>query len=304
MGEIGEAAEILNVGIEGVELTLKMGKAGLEAIKFLVGIIKYVLDREKLEGKTNMRDLLKQGSDIQVFRFDETKIKEFEKYAKKYGILYTKLPDINKEDKMTEVLFHTEALPRMMALQEKLQVGECISFEDYISHGNPEEIAKIMGTQGEGKNSQSLAESVSPEKMEELGKVKEKLDVAALSKDESKVGITIADKLIFDENEKTVRTRIPMQNNEFLVLKAEDVKTINDGKTRLTFLDKNREYDIFDRDGKVVKKMTGKAIYDRSYDPVSAEIFERTSRRDRQAARRNAGKIPKGPNFKMNGRGR
>ncbi len=304
MGEIAEAVEIVNIAFDGVDVVFKVCGAGVKGIKLLANFFQFLLMRDKLEGKATMHQLLKQGSDLQVFKFDESQIRTFERYAKKYGILYTRLPDINKEDKMTEVLFHSESLPRVIALQEKMKVGQVTSLEEYISNGKEEEIAKVLGTQGDGKNSQSLAESVSPEKMEELGKVKEKLDVAALSKDESKVGITIADKLIFDENEKTVRTRIPMQNNEFLVLKAEDVKTINDGKTRLTFLDKNREYDIFDRDGKVVKKMTGKAIYDRSYDPVSAETFERTSRRDRQAARRNAGRLPKGPNFKMTGRGR
>ncbi len=281
MGEIGEAVEILNIAFDGVDVVFKVCGAGVKGIKTLASVFQFLFMRDKLEGKVTMKQLLQQGSDLQVFKFDESQIKTFEKYAKKYGILYTRLPDINKEDKMTEVLFHTDSLPRVIALQEKMKVGQVTSLEEYISNGKEEEIEKLLNEPGEEKNLKSLAEQLSPEKMEELGKVKEQLDVAELSKDESKICITIDEKLVYNEDEKNVRTRIPRQPNEFIEFKAEDVKVINNGKTRLTFLDKDKEYDILDKAGKPVKKMTGKAIYDRSYDPVFKDTLERTARADK-----------------------
>ena len=37
-------------------------------------------------------------------------MKKVEKMAKKYGILYSVLPDVNKKDGLSEVIFHTEAV--------------------------------------------------------------------------------------------------------------------------------------------------------------------------------------------------
>ncbi len=297
MGEIGEAAEILKVTIEGAEVAFKLMGTGVKGIRALAGLIKYLIDRDKLEGKTSMIKLLRQGSDLQVFKFDEDQIKTFERYAKRYGILYTKLPDINKEDGMTEILFHTDSLPRVLALQEKMKVGRVTSLEEYISNGKKEEIDKIIDSLDE-KNVKDLAEELTPEQRAELGKVKDEMDVDALSRDESKVGITISEKLVYNETEDRFRTRIPGQRDEFLELKPQDVKVINDGKTRLTFLDKDKEYDILNSKGEAVRKMTGKALYDRSYDPVSADTIERTVWKEKQAGRtgaRKAGAAPKVP---------
>ncbi len=297
MGEIGEAAEILKVTIEGAEVAFKLMGTGVKGIRALAGLIKYLIDRDKLEGKTSMIKLLRQGSDLQVFKFDEDQIKTFERYAKRYGILYTKLPDINKEDGMTEILFHTDSLPRVLALQEKMKVGRVTSLEEYISNGKKEEIDKIIDSLDE-KNVKDLAEELTPEQRAELGKVKDEMDVDALSRDESKVSITISEKLVYNETEDRFRTRIPGQRDEFLELKPQDVKVINDGKTRLTFLDKDKEYDILNSKGEAVRKMTGKALYDRSYDPVSADTIERTVWKEKQAGRtgaRKAGAVPKVP---------
>ena len=43
--------------------------------------------------------------------------------AKKYGILYSVLPDCNKTDGMSEVIFHTEAVPRVNMMIQKLKFG-------------------------------------------------------------------------------------------------------------------------------------------------------------------------------------
>ena len=41
--------------------------------------------------------------------------------AKKYGVLYSVLPDCNKKDGLSEVIFHTEAVPRVNMMIQKLK---------------------------------------------------------------------------------------------------------------------------------------------------------------------------------------
>lgn len=53
--------------------------------------------------------MLKNSGNLQVLQIKENDVREFEKMAKKYGILYSKMPDINKGDGMTEYIFPVEA---------------------------------------------------------------------------------------------------------------------------------------------------------------------------------------------------
>ena len=56
--------------------------------------------------------LLAPGLKLQV-QFNTEDMKKVEKMAKKYGILYSVLPDCNRKDGLSEVIFHSEAVPRV-----------------------------------------------------------------------------------------------------------------------------------------------------------------------------------------------
>jgi hypothetical protein len=71
-------------------------------------------------GKTSMKKLLMRGGDLQVLEFNKEDMAKFQKLAKKYGILYSVMPDLGREGKV-EVLFHSEATPRMNLLISKLK---------------------------------------------------------------------------------------------------------------------------------------------------------------------------------------
>ena len=64
--------------------------------------------------------------------------------AKKYGILYAVLPDINKKDGLREVIFHTEAVPRVNMMIQKLKFGRIATFDDYLKNGDEKELGKLM----------------------------------------------------------------------------------------------------------------------------------------------------------------
>ncbi len=142
--EIQEAVQIIRVGYDGIEIAMKLGGASIEQIKKFAGFLFAVMDHEKAMGKTDMRKLLVKGGDLQVLKFAAGEQRQVEKLAKKYGILYSVLPDINKQDGMCEIIFHTEAVPRVNMMLQKLKSGRLATFDDYLNNGDKKEIDKVL----------------------------------------------------------------------------------------------------------------------------------------------------------------
>ena len=66
--EIQEAIQIIRVAYDGVEICMKAGSSGLKALQQIVQLFKYLLDQEKLSGKTSMKKLLMRGGDLRKGR--------------------------------------------------------------------------------------------------------------------------------------------------------------------------------------------------------------------------------------------
>ena len=141
--EIQEAVQIIRVMYDGIEIAMKVGSGGLHLLKKIVELLKNMMDYEKSLGKTGIRDLLKRGGDLQVFQFRQKDLKKVKKLAKKYGILYTVLPKINADKGLAEIIFHTEAVPRVNMMVQKLKDSRVSSFEDYLKEGNGEQMEKL-----------------------------------------------------------------------------------------------------------------------------------------------------------------
>ena len=97
--EIQEAVQIIRVMYEGVEIAVKLGSGGLSVAQEIVNSLVGLLEHEKLHGKTNVKKLLQKGGDLQVFQFNEEDFKKVKKLLNKYGVLYSVLPDLKKEEK-------------------------------------------------------------------------------------------------------------------------------------------------------------------------------------------------------------
>lgn len=131
--EIQEAVQIIRVTYDGLEIALKIGSGGLAAAQKVMNSFVYLLNREKTFGKTSMRKLLLRGGDLQVFQFKEEDLKQVEKLLKKYGVLYSKLPDRNKEDGKMEILFPTEAVSRVSHVARKLMDARIGTYGEYLN---------------------------------------------------------------------------------------------------------------------------------------------------------------------------
>ena len=151
MSEMQDAVQIIRVTYEGMEMFFRIGSGGLKALKDMAGILKTLLDQEKLEGRTSVRRLLKKGGDLQVFSFDTGDMAKVKELLKKHGVLYAMLPDLNKKDGKSEILFHSEAAPRVKAIIELLNAGKIETMEDYLDNADKEELQEFIKSENQKK---------------------------------------------------------------------------------------------------------------------------------------------------------
>ena len=355
--EIQEAVQIIRVGYEGIEIAMKVCGGTIEGMKKAVDFLIAVMDHEKTMGKTDMRRLLMKGGDLQVFQFPTEDMRKVEKLAKKYGLLYSVLPDINKKDGMSEIIFHTEAVPRVNMMIQKLKSGRIATFDDYLKNGDEKEMDKVLSfLKGQKKGNENLhteeaaragealdgliekvgnyameKKSISVEEVKEnfsleneqaekvvgqlerigvlskeeggqhrvimdkdmfLSRMKgyrelaQRMQAVAAAQNPDLTDITITKKLITEENDHAIKTRIPGtwgENAQYVWINKDKAMEIHDGKTILTFLDRNKEYKIYSADNRVVGTMKGKDLYEGHYDRVSAEVRKRYADMEKKA---------------------
>ena len=352
MSEIADAVQIIRVTYDGIEIAMKMGSAGVRSMQKALDLIVAMLEHEKEMGRTNLKGLLAKGGDIQVLSFADEDLKKFRKLAKKYGILYSEMPDAGRNDGLTEVMFHSEAAPRIRMMSQKLQDGRVFNMDEYLKSGNEEklnQLLKYLENEKNGKSPRKLHadESVRADNaidglIQKVGRyavekksvsveaVKADLQVGAdeaeraigqlakigvldradnagnyrvmmereafdrrirryqelnnrmrqitASKNTSLLDITISKKLIAQENEHAVKTRGPGmygQNEGYVWIDKADIMEIHNGKTLLTYLDKNREYKIYSVDNRVLRTIKGEELYSGHYDRVEAAVRQR-----------------------------
>ena len=361
--EIQEAIQIIRVAYDGIDIAWKIGSGAIEQTKKALDYLLAVLESEKTMGKTDMRKLLLKGGDLQVFQFDTKDKRRVEKMAKKYGILYSVLPDINKSDGKSEIIFHTEAVPRVNMMIQKLKAGRIADFDDYLKNGEEKEMDRVMsflkkqksGTRGNDLphdlhtvETEKVNEAVDAmiekiglyaiekpsvsvedikekfkvdkvqtenvlERLEKIGVLEKRKDgqykavmekqdfldriqgyrelagriqAIAASQDKNLLDITITKKLIVEENDHAVKTRIPGtwgEGAKYLWINKEKIMEIHSGKTMLTFLDQDKDYKLYSADNKVIATMRGNDLYDGHYDRVSAEVRRRYAEAERKA---------------------
>lgn len=93
--------------------------------------------------------------------------------------------------------------------------------------------------------------------------------------------ITISKTLIAEENGRAVKTRVPGTwgaNVRYLWINKENVLDIHSGKTMLTFLDREKEYKLYDEQNRVTEIKKGEELYKNHYDPVEMNLRQRAEK--------------------------
>lgn len=283
--EISQAIQIIRLEFDGLRFGMDVTGGTVKQAKNLAVFIYALLTREKLQGKTSLKKMLSKDGSLQVLKIKEADMKKFKKLAKKYGILYSKLPDINKSDGMTEVLFHTEATPRINTLIEKLGSGSIENLMDYVRKGKDGDFEKVVDYLKKENILKDTPSEVEPERKEQLDRYADELKYNAMINDPSRVDITISRKLYEEENLTSIKTRVPNtygDNVRYLWLDKSDVVSINGGKTFFAYLNKDKEYELVDRDGQVAEKLSGQNLQKQHYDNVDVNVKHRALQEQRR----------------------
>lgn len=369
MSEIQDAAQIIRVSFEGTEVIMKVGKAGWDFVKGVCAVIKNVLDTEKLEGKTSVKKLLKMGGDLQVYKFKTEDLGTVKRLANKYGILYSILPDLNEADGMSEILFHSQAAPRIESIAQKLKGSRIESMDDYMSNAEPDKLEKIVEEAGkkspvpDKKEYKLVAEEFAKNPGIKVSDIRSRLNMTWLeiwpivkhmeqnglaeckdgavtmkmgahefqefldtaqwkalfgekeedrrtgdNEQDKKIGeirrihkeyrddpninaITIDRKMVLEETEKHIKTRIPYKKEEFIWLDKSEITWINDNKTIYAGLEKGKKYAVLDSENKPVRTVSGQKLYEQSYDPVIRDRVRQEQERKRKQKQRDHRKV-------------
>lgn len=349
MSEINDAVQIIRVAYDGVEIAMKIGSGSIRMMQKAVDLIVGMLQYEKTMGKSNMKGLLQKGGDIQVLSFADEDMKKFKKLAKKYGILYSVMPDAKRNDGLTEIMFHSEAAPRIRMMCQKLSKGRLYNLDEYLKNGNEEQLNQLLDylekQKGNGKlrtEERAVADAAIDGLIQKVGRYateKKSISVEAVKSDfqvdarqaedvlsklekigvvermegmdsykvlmdagdfEKRIGkyqeltnrmrqivasrntdlldITITKKLIEDENDHAIKTRVPGmygRNAGYIWLDKKDIMEIHDGKTLLTYLDKKKDYKIYSEDNRVLFTMNGEQLFGSHYDKVEMGVRQK-----------------------------
>ena len=351
MSEVADVVQIIRVEYEGVELAMKLGSASVKTVQKAISFLVNMLRFEKSKGKTSLKQLLMRGGDLHVFQVEEQDIKEVEKLCKKYGILYSLVPKLDKDSTTRELLFHSEASPRINLLIQKMKHPEHASvktmdtflnetddkkldaFGKYVQEetitdpkkpadANVENLLNKVGDYAMKKKSTSVEElkqelaigeaqanqaleklskigvisapdesgrfsalmgrEAYEEKMRRLTELSQRMRRVAAEKDTQLVDITIAKKMVEAETIEAVMTRIPGtwgDEARYIWINKHDAMEIHHGKTILSYLDKNKPYDLYDKNKTKVGQIRGEKKKKNHYASVDKSVrkkYEKT----------------------------
>ena len=287
MSEVDEVAQVMRVAVDGVDICMRVTGAIWTNGKDFVKLLWNTSHREKLQGKTSMKNLLLKGGDLQILQVPEEYKKQFFKVLKNYGVLFAELPDLNRKDGLTELLFHAEATNRVNDIIKNLNMGHFIDMEQYFDNAEEPELAKEREYFEEQFEPEKEPDKLTPDEKQELVK---RVKIMDAKENPTMEDITITKRLVISKNEKGYLTRIPYEPQKFFWIKETDAMWINEGKTLLAKLKKDDEYQILDKNGQPKEKVTGQQLYDRHYDEVSIatkrRAMEQTQRQKKQVVQK------------------
>ncbi len=119
MNTSGEVADLMVK--EGIQITESAAKlAGLGTKNLAAIIIALINDDTKLQGKTNLKQLLKSDKPLCILQIKEKDLKTFQTEAKKYGVLFTAVSDKTNNTGFCDIIAKQEDVTKLNYIMEKL----------------------------------------------------------------------------------------------------------------------------------------------------------------------------------------
>lgn len=119
MNTSGEVADLfVKEGIQVTESAMKL--AGLGAKNLAAIIIALLQEDNKLQGKVNLKQLLKSEKPLCILQIKSDDIQKFNREAKRYGVLFTAVTD--KEDKsgFCDIIAKQDDVAKLNYIMEKM----------------------------------------------------------------------------------------------------------------------------------------------------------------------------------------
>ena len=119
MNTSGEVADLMVK--EGLQITEEVVKlTGLGAKNLAAIIIALLKEDNKLQGKTNLKKLLKSDKQLFILQIKESDIGKFNAESKRYGVLFTAVKDRTNDSGLCDIIAKQDDVTKLNYIMEKL----------------------------------------------------------------------------------------------------------------------------------------------------------------------------------------
>lgn len=119
MNSSGEVADLMvKEGIQITESSVKLMALGAKNLAAI--IIALANDDTKLQGMTNMKQLIKSGKPLCIMQIKEDDLRKFNREAKNYGVLFAPVVDKTNDTGLCDIIAKQDDIPQLNHIMEKL----------------------------------------------------------------------------------------------------------------------------------------------------------------------------------------
>lgn len=119
MNSSGEVADLMVK--EGIQITESSVKLMALGAKNLAAIIMALVNEDtKLQGMTNMKQLIKSEKPLCIMQIKEEDLHKFNKEAKNYGVLFAPVKDKTNDTGLCDIIAKQDDIPQLNHIMEKL----------------------------------------------------------------------------------------------------------------------------------------------------------------------------------------
>lgn len=119
MNTSGEVADLMvKEALMITEEALKL--SGLGAKNLAAIVVALLNDKDKTQGKTVMKNLLKSGEPVCIMQIKEDDLKRFNKEAEKYGVLYVPVGDKTNNSGLCDIIAKQKDVTQLNYIMERL----------------------------------------------------------------------------------------------------------------------------------------------------------------------------------------
>lgn len=119
MNNGGEAADqMTREALQVAEVAIKLSAMGLKNTLSLA--LAYAKENPKMRGKTHLSRLLRENCELRLIPIQSKDVKDFEIFAKQYGVLYSVIRDKNSNGEKVDIMFKAADVAKLNRIYEQL----------------------------------------------------------------------------------------------------------------------------------------------------------------------------------------